>query len=110
MTKKEFLAEHKKYGDIELTDDEQGKLYGMPHPGATIKIQWQDEEGNDTCIDEGYMFLLPFQDDYIDDYFIHVPKPDNSAGIGDAPPEWKHINNLLKNKYVKHLIIESSKN
>lgn len=110
MTQKEFLAEHKKYGDIDLTEQEQCKLYGMPHPGATISIQWQDEKGNDVCVDTGYMILLPFQDEHIDDYFIHVPEPDNPGGIGNAEPEWAHINKLLKNKLVKHLIIESSKN
>lgn len=110
MTQKEFLAEHKKYGDIDLTEAEQIKLYGMPHPGATIKIHWQDLKGKDVCIDEGYMILLPFQEGEIDDYFIHVPRPDNPGGIGNSPPEWSHINKLLKNKLVKYLIVESSKN
>ena len=110
MTQKEFIAEHKEYGDIELSESEQSKLYGMPHPGSTIKIHWQDEECNDLCIDTGYLILLPFQDGDIDDYFIHVPRPENPGGIGNAEPEWTHINKLLKNPFVKYLIIESSKN
>lgn len=110
MTSKEFLAEHKKYGDIDLTEEEQKKLYGMPHPGANIQIHWQDKKGKDVCIDEGYMFLLPFQQDEIDDYFVHVPKPENPGGIGNVDPEWAHINKLLKNPFVKYLIVSSSKN
>lgn len=110
MNQKEFIAEHKYYGDIDLEDNEQQKLYGMPHPGATIKIHWQDKKGRVVLIDTGYMILLPFQDGQIDDYFIHVPRPENPGGIGNSPPEWAHINRLLKNPLVKQLIVESSKN
>lgn len=110
MTKKEFLDEHDKYGDIELNNDESSKLRGMPYPGAKVKIEWVSENGKPLCIDSGYLFLTPFQDDGIDDYFIHVPRPDNPGGKDSVEPEWSHINKLLKNKYCRSIIVTSIEN
>jgi hypothetical protein len=108
MNEKQFLAEHKKYGDIELTDNESAKLKGMPYPGATVNIFWTHWE-NDT-FDVGYLFLLPFSDSDIDDYFIHIPRPENPGGKDTAHPEWIHINKLLKNEYCKNIIIQENSN
>lgn len=107
MTEQQFIKEHKTYGDIELTDQESGKLKGMPFPGATVNIYWNSP---DNIVDTGYLFLLPFADRDIDDYFIHVPKPENPGGKENSEPEWAHINKLLKNDYCKKIIVVSSEN
>ncbi len=108
MTEKEFIKEHKKYCDIELLDSELNKLKGLPFPGATVNIFWTHWETD--MYDVGYLFLLPFSDADIDDYFIHIPRPENPGGKDTAHPEWIHINKLLKNEYCKEIRIVSNSN
>lgn len=108
MSKEDFLKEHKQYGDIELSDVESNKLKGMPYPGAIVNIFWTHWEND--MFDKGYLFLLPFMDADIDDYFIHIPRPINPGGKDTAESEWVHINKLLKNEYCKEIIVTSSKN
>lgn len=106
----ELLKEHKRYGDIELSDDELDKLKGDPKPGKWINIYWiKDDEYPefDRIVDEGYLISLPISDESVNDYFVHIPNPDNSSGIGDADPEWIHINCLLKNENVESIKVIS---
>lgn len=108
MNEKDFIKEHKQYCDIELSDSESNKLRGMPFPGATVNIFWT--HWNKNMFDVGYLFLLPFSDADIDDYFIHIPRPENPGGKDTAEPEWIHINKLLKNEYCKQILVVSNKN
>lgn len=101
-----WIEDWKRYSEMELTELDEQKQIGNLRPGAKVKIEWQNLDGTELCIDYGYAFLTPFQDDGIDDYFIHVPSPDNSSGKGNVPPEWQHINQLLSNRLVKKIIIE----
>jgi len=98
--------EHKKFSEIELTKGQYRKLKGLPpKPGRMLKIYWRDG-----IIDYGYIFALPINDYTSDfDFFINVPRPDNSAGIGDVPPIWQHLNNILSNDLVKRITISNKK-
>lgn len=96
----DLLIEQNKYRDAILTDRQQGKIVGDPVAGAKIEIFWA---GRDE-VDSGYLFALPSsQDEY--DLLFHVPSPDNSEGIGDAPPVWGHLNALCKNAKVKRIVV-----
>jgi len=78
------------------------KLKGRPHPGGECKITWNDREANDY----GYFFRIPGIHDLgsVDgDVFVHVPRPDNSDGIDDAPEQFMHLNDLLANERVKQV-------
>jgi hypothetical protein len=97
---KELIKEYKKYTSKELSKSQWAKLEGHPSAGKMVRIYWKDG-----IIDYGYLLLLPERDENDFDYLIHVPKPDNSAGIGDAPPVWQHINNLLSNKLIKRVSV-----
>ena len=94
----ELLKEHKKYQYEIPTDNEFTKLKGEAKIGSNIEIDWIDREE----IDKGYLFALPISQDE-NDLLFHIPNPDNSDGIGDAPPVWGHLNSLLKNKRVKQI-------
>ncbi len=96
----DLKKELKKYSLKELTEPQWSKLVGIPSPGKMVEIYWKGG-----IIDYGYLFLLPECDENDYDYFVHVPKPDNSSGIGDAPPIWQHINNLLSNDLVKRISV-----
>lgn len=99
---KELSKEHKKYQLIDILDTHMSKLKGYPLPGREVTIQW-----NDGVMDDGYLFTIPECDETIDyDMFVHVPKPDNSSGIGDAPEVWQHLNNLLTNDFVDKIIVK----
>lgn len=73
-------------------------------PGDKIKIEWKGRELNDVE-DEGYLFQLPMCDESLDmlDFFVHIPDPDNSSGIGPAPQVFTHFISLLQNKLVKRI-------
>jgi hypothetical protein len=72
------------------------------NPGDRIEIVWIDRDFTDT----GYLFQLPGMDDYGDmlDYFVHIPDPDNSDGIGNADAEFVYLWELLSFKRVKQII------
>lgn len=96
----DLKKELKKYSLKELTKLQWKKLVGTPSAGRMVRIYWRDG-----VIDYGYLFLLPECDEADGDYLVHVPQPDNSSGIGDAPPIWQHINNLLSNDLVKRISV-----
>ncbi|TDQ27670.1 hypothetical protein [Tenacibaculum caenipelagi] len=66
------------YDNFELLNK---KIIGRVDAGGKVEIQWKDKENTDT----GYVFTLPNMDLDENDFFIHIPYPDNSGGIGDAP-------------------------
>lgn len=90
----EILKELKKYQDITVTDKQFEKIKGSTLPGAKIEIYWNDRGENDI----GYLFAFPCQFPDEGDVMVHIPRPDNSDGIGDGDPVWLHLYNLLKNK------------
>lgn len=83
---------------------QERKLVGLPKPGSPIRIFWQGVAYTG-IIDHGYCFRLPIcdRDESMHDLFVHIPHPNNSGGIGDAPEEYKHLNDLLSNKYVSQI-------
>lgn len=91
------VAEFQKKGIDEKYFD---KIEGDLHLGGKCDIVWEGRDYND----EGYVFALPNQDMELLDVCIHVPCPDNSDGIGDAPEEHVHLYFLLSNKKVKKVI------
>lgn len=102
---------HRVWSGNEIEDKELNKVIGNPEVGRWVEIFWQsiDEEESDYT-DDGYLFQTPYCDDDPDlmDFFIHVPKPDNSSGIGDAPAEWVHLIQLMQNLLVKKIIIKQT--
>lgn len=95
----EILKEIEEYAYYDLTQEQRDKLQGDPTLGGKIEIKWKDRE----YTDYGYAFQIPECDEDPDmqDFIIHVPKPDNSDGIDEATPVWVHLNSLLSNKRVK---------
>ena len=101
-----MLTERSKVIDNDISDESYKKLGGIHDfdAGDRIRIMWQGEvlEGIE---DDGYLFQLPVceDDSSILDFFVHIPHPDNSSGIGDAPQVFTHFIALLENKLVKSI-------
>lgn len=98
---KNLIKEIKKYQDIELEDSVYDKIDGEAIPGSNVEIHWVDRDE----IDEGYIFTLPDQqwDEY--DACVHIPSPDNSDGIDDAPEVHIHLLKLASFDRVEKIII-----
>lgn len=102
-----LLEEREKCMCLDIPEVWYKKIPGWDklEPGDKIKIQWAGEvlEGIE---DDGYLFQLPICDDDhgMLDFFVHIPSPDNSSGIGDAPQVFTHLISLMENKLVKKLI------
>jgi hypothetical protein len=91
----------KKNEDVEFTEVEESKISGDPDAGCKVSIHWKGRYLNG-IVDEGYCFWLPMCDDdfLMYDFFVHIPSPDNSSGIGDVEGQVIHIAEIIKNKLV----------
>ena len=91
---------------IDLNDNHLSKIKGEPKFGAKVSIKWADRDS----LDEGYIFSLPEMDDDPEmlDFLIHVPSPDNSDGMDNAPGEWAHVKYLLSMDDVLTITIKSN--
>ena len=98
---KNLLKEIEDYQRTGIDDDLFDKLKGETFPGANVEILWKGREETD----KGYVFVLPNQTWDEGDVCVHIPKPDNSDGMDDAPEVYIHISNLLSNKRVKKIIV-----
>ena len=76
------------------------KIEGDPLPMCKVKIWWIDRD----FPDDGYCFALPHQKIDEADLCVHIPSPDNSDGIGEAPPIFTTICSISNNKRVKRLV------
>lgn len=72
--------------------------------GRKVKIYWHG--WGSTIYDKGYLFQIKECDDYVDSFFIHVPRPENPDGIGDCEDEFHHINDLLSNTNLTKIVVE----
>lgn len=99
-----MLKEQKRCSELDVPDEWYAKIPGWEKikPGCRVNILWTGA-GLEGVEDDVYLFQLPFCDDQYDmlDFFAHIPNPDNSSGIGDAPQEFVHLIALLENKLVK---------
>lgn len=93
-----FIKENKKWQDYDPTDKEWGKLDPDIEPGDRIEILWSDELDN--MVDDGYVFELPWCYSDSGDFFVHIPEPNNPDGKDIPGPEWKHVRELMNNKFV----------
>lgn len=96
----ELLIEHKEYFEIEINDSVLKKVRGSILAGNKIEITWKERRNQDY----GYLFALPVSCG-LDDLFYHIPNPDNSDGIDDAPPVWGHFNALILNTNITRILI-----
>lgn len=77
------------------------KVVGVLLPGSKVEVYWQDRE----YTDEGYVFTLPQQDANMWDICIHIPKMDNSDGIGEGEEAFVHLYSLLQLERVLKVVI-----
>lgn len=86
----------------EVNEEHFNKMNGNPIPGDQITVVWTDRDEHDF----GYVFTLPQMDDADDlNLIVHIPNPDNSDGMGDAPPVWIHLYELVKLDRVKEVAV-----
>lgn len=83
----EMILQRKKALEYDNWEDHFAKIKGEPKAGGKVKIYWVYRDFED----DGYLFTLPDQEPEENDFFIHIPKPDNSDGIGDAPDVHIHM-------------------
>jgi len=93
----QLIEAQERFLDTDISDKDWEKLKGEPQPSGKIEIKWKEREFPDT----GYFFALPDSDVEIYDICVHIPSPDNSDGIDDAPPVWINLYELVMNKQVK---------
>lgn len=102
----ELLADRGKSIEIDIPEEWYKKVpeWDKIGPGDRVIIEWQGKE-LEGITDVGYLFQLPMCDeDYsMLDFFVHVPNPDNSSGIGDAPQVFTHLIFLMGNELVKSI-------
>ena len=97
---KQLLEEITHYqNDNDINYDIFNKINGEIYAGAKVEIYWTDR---DLC-DNGYIFLLPHQDTDEYDVCIHVPKMDNSDGIGDGEEIFKHLFSVVSLERVSKI-------
>ncbi len=84
-----------------LFDNHWNKIIGDINPGSSIEIKWEDG-----IIDNGYLFSVPKCSPDEGDIFVHIPNPDNSAGMDSAPEVFCHLYNLMTNDLVKSIEIK----
>lgn len=102
----ELLADREKAIEVDIPDEWYKKLpeWDKVEPGDMVSIEWTGKilEG---VTDVGYLFQLPMCDEEYSmlDFFVHIPNPDNSSGIGDAPQVFTHLITLLENELVKSI-------
>lgn len=99
----ELLEQREKALDYENWEELFKKIEGDFDFGNKIEVQWVDREDSDY----GYLFTLPEMDGELNDFFIHVPSPDNSDGIGPAPEVHIHALELASFERVKKIKILS---
>lgn len=92
-----LVEAHKLFLDTDISDEDWEKLQGEPIPGGKIEIKWKGRSETD----HGYFFALPTSDTEIYDICVHIPSPDNSDGMDDAPPVWINLYELVNNNLVK---------
>lgn len=83
--------------DTDISDEDWEKVQGIPIPGGKIEIKFKGRPETD----HGYFFALPTSDIEIYDICVHIPSPDNSDGMDDAPPVFINLYELVMNKCVK---------
>ena len=87
------------------TDIDDSKLKGVVKLGVPVEIHWNDFDHVDT----GYLFSLPECDSQDEnDVFLHVPEPLNPGGIGDVPPVYQHLWQILSNENIKKVVIQTA--
>lgn len=96
---KELLEQRAKAMIYDDWENHFAKIKGTPEPGQKLEVHWTDKED----VDEGYFFTLPEMEIEENDLFIHIPKPDNSSGIGDAPDIHIHLLELASFELVKKI-------
>ena len=100
----ELLADRCKTIEVDIPSEWYKKIpeWDTIEPGDKVTIEWTGEilKG---VVDVGYIFQLPMCDeDYsMLDFFVHIPNPDNSSGIGDAPQVFVHLITLLQSELVE---------
>lgn len=112
---KKLLVEISDYQDFNDESQEDGEvnldLFNILstdeiEPGDRVEITWKNRDYTDF----GYLFMLPNQDiDTEFDMCVHIPKPDNSEGMGDGPPAWLHLYELVKLEDIKEVKILKTK-
>lgn len=95
-----LLQQREIFLEMDTDDIPFNKIEGEPYPGSNVEIFWESRE----CTDKGYTIVLPEQEFGEADVFIHIPFPDNSDGIGNAPEEHIHLGELLTNKRVLKVV------
>jgi hypothetical protein len=100
ITIEELIKQRTKALEYENWEDFFKKFEGFSDPGGKVEIQWTDRE----IPDYGYVFTLPTMDLDENDFFIHVPRPENLGGIGDAPEVHIHSYELASFDLVKKII------
>lgn len=99
-----LLEEREKCMELDISEEWYKKVpqWDELAGGDKIKIEWQGDE-LDGVEDDGYLFRLPICDDDFGmlDFLVHIPNPDNSSGIGNAPGVFTHLISLMENKLVK---------
>lgn len=103
-----LLKEREESIKIELLDKHIEKLNIKTNlkAGDKIVVTWVDREDVDT----GYLFALPqlsHPDEY--DLFYHIPFPDSSDGIGQAPEVFGHLTSLLTNDRIRQINVNPFK-
>lgn len=104
----ELLKEREASIKIELLDKHIEKLNIKTDlkAGDKIIITWIDRED----VDVGYLFALPklsHPDEY--DLFYHIPLPDSSDGIGQAPEVFGHLTSLMTNERIRQINVNPFK-
>ncbi len=99
---KQLLEEISNYQNNDDIDyDIFNKVNGEINVGAKVEIFWADREQQDY----GYIFQLPHQDTDDYDVCIHVPKMDNSDGMGDGDCIFKHLYSVVQLNRVSKIEI-----
>lgn len=98
----ELLKQREDVLNKEIESSVFNKIIGISDGGNQVKIHWKDRD----YFDEGYLFTLPEMAQDEGDVFVHIPKPDNSDGMGEAPEV--HIHLLELASFDRVLKIECS--
>jgi hypothetical protein len=99
---KQLLEEISNYQNNDDIDyDIFDKVNGEIEAGSKVEIFWVDREQQDY----GYIFQLPNQDTDEYDVCVHVPKMDNSDGMGDGDSVYKHLYSVVQLERVSKIEI-----
>ena len=84
---KDLLKQRDDVLSKEISSEVFNKIIGISDGGNRVKIHWIDRD----YVDKGYLFTLPTMAQDEGDVFVHVPSPDNSDGMGEAPEVHIHL-------------------